>query len=799
MECEITKMIRVYGIVQGVGFRPTVSRHAMARGIRGSVSNKGPYVEIFAQGRQQDVDGFIGDIENRPPKRAAILKLLVEPVEEPEEFTQFDIIESEKTKGEIFVSPDIAICDECKEEMFDPKNRRYLHPFINCTCCGPRLTILDSLPYDRERTSMKEFPMCPSCADESHNPDTRRYDAQPVCCNDCGPEVYLIGREERGREAITYTRKTIASGGIVAIKGIGGFHLCCDATSEGAVQRLRKLKRRPVKPFAVMAQDLETVKEVCQVSEEQEKILTGHQKPILLLDKLINQPNKQETEGKLCESIAPGNPKVGVMLPYAPVQLLLFHYDDGIEMPKLLVMTSGNTSGAPICRDDHEAVEELSYLCDCILSHDRKIRIRADDSVMDFYKGEPYMIRRSRGYAPLPFMVSTPWKGQVIAAGGELKNTFCIGVDNRFYPSPYVGDLEDLRTVKALKETIGRLETLLEVQPEVVVCDLHPKYNSTVVAEELGLPVLKVQHHYAHILSCMAENDCEEKVIGVSFDGTGYGTDGTIWGGEILMADHQGFTRIGSIEPFVQVGGDVSAKEGWRIAVSLIWQNTGNMEKTLDTVQKLGLCTEQEAKVLVTMAQRKLNAVTSTSAGRLFDGVSAILGIRRASTFEGEASTALEFAAEAWRAQEIQKKNVDIRVKSLKMWMTEKKDIPENPGTSASSTEERKFVLNTGDIVAHLVQEKLAGEDSGKLAYEFHRALAEQILAACEAAEQETGIKKVALSGGVFQNRLLLELVDDGLAERGFEVLKHSLIPPNDGGIALGQAAYGMAYVNRRK
>ena len=799
MECEITKMIRVYGIVQGVGFRPTVSRHAMARGIRGSVSNKGPYVEIFAQGRQQDVDGFIGDIENRPPKRAAILKLLVEPVEEPEEFTQFDIIESEKTKGEIFVSPDIAICDECKEEMFDPKNRRYLHPFINCTCCGPRLTILDSLPYDRERTSMKEFPMCPSCADEYHNSDTRRYDAQPVCCNDCGPEVYLIGREERGREAITYTRKTIASGGIVAIKGIGGFHLCCDATSEGAVQRLRKLKRRPVKPFAVMAQDLETVKEVCQVSEEQEKILTGHQKPILLLDKLINQPNKQETEGKLCESIAPGNPKVGVMLPYAPVQLLLFHYDDGIEMPKLLVMTSGNTSGAPICRDDHEAVEELSYLCDCILSHDRKIRIRADDSVMDFYKGEPYMIRRSRGYAPLPFMVSTPWKGQVIAAGGELKNTFCIGVDSRFYPSPYVGDLEDLRTVKALKETIGRLETLLEVQPEVVVCDLHPKYNSTVVAEELGLPVLKVQHHYAHILSCMAENDCEEKVIGVSFDGTGYGTDGTIWGGEILMADHQGFTRIGSIEPFVQVGGDVSAKEGWRIAVSLIWQNTGNMEKTLDTVQKLGLCTEQEAKVLVTMAQRKLNAVTSTSAGRLFDGVSAILGIRRASTFEGEASTALEFAAEAWRAQEIQKKNVDIRVKSLKMWMTEKKDIPENPGTSASSTEERKFVLNTGDIVAHLVQEKLAGEDSGKLAYEFHRALAEQILAACEAAEQETGIKKVALSGGVFQNRLLLELVDDGLAERGFEVLKHSLIPPNDGGIALGQAAYGMAYVNRRK
>ena len=788
MSEEITRQIRVYGIVQGVGFRPTVSRHAATRGIRGNVCNKGPYVEIYAQGSEEAVRGFISDIQNRPPKRAAILKVNVENVEHPEAYTQFDIIESEKTKGEIFVSPDIAICDECKAEMFDPENRRYLHPFINCTCCGPRLTILDSLPYDRERTSMKEFPMCPSCADEYHNPDTRRYDAQPVCCNDCGPEVYLAGRKERGREAITYTRKIIASGGIVAIKGIGGFHLCCDATSEEAVQRLRQRKRRPVKPFAVMAKDLEAVRKECEVSAEQSKILDGHQKPIMLLDK------KKEAE-ILCPSVAPGNPKVGVMLPYAPVQLLLFTYDDGIEMPEFLVMTSGNTSGAPICRDDQEAEAELSGFCDCMLSHDRKIRIRADDSVMDFYEDKPYMIRRSRGYAPLPFMVSTPYQGQVLAIGGELKNSFCIGVDNRFYPSPYVGDLEDLRTVKALKETIGRLETLLEVQPEVVVCDLHPKYNSTVVAEELGLPVLRVQHHYAHILSCMAENDCEEKVIGVSFDGTGYGTDGTIWGGELLVADCQGFTRLGSIEPFVQVGGDISAKEGWRIAVSLIWQKTGNLEKTLDTVRKLGLCTDQEAKVLVTMAQRKINAVTSTSAGRLFDGVSAILGIRRASTFEGEASTALEFAAEAWRKQrEMQKKNPE---ENLKIRMSEKEDIPESTGISEASEDERKFILNTGEIVAYLVRARLAGEDPGKLAYGFHRALADKILAACEEAERQTGIRKVALSGGVFQNRLLLELVDDGLTEMGFKVLKHSLIPPNDGGIALGQAVYGMAYVQR--
>ena len=449
MKNEVTKQIRVYGIVQGVGFRPTVSRHAATHQIRGSVSNKGPYVEIFAQGPEEAVDGFISDIENKPPKRAAILKMNIEPVEEAEDFTEFAIIESEKTKGEIFVSPDIAICDECKEEMFDPKNRRYLHPFINCTCCGPRLTILDALPYDRERTSMKEFPMCPDCAKEYYDPATRRYDAQPVCCNECGPEVYLIGREERGRDAIIYTRRTIAEGGIVAIKGIGGFHLCCDATNEEAVKRLRELKKRPAKPFAVMAKDLESVKRECLVSEEQEKILTGHQKPILLLDK------KEDGEETLCESIAPGNPKVGVMLPYAPVQLLLFTYDDGIRMPSFLVMTSGNTSGAPICREDKEAIQELSRLCDCMLSHNRKIRIRADDSVMDFYKNEPYMIRRSRGYAPLPTMVQMSWKGQVLATGGELKNTFCIGVDGRFYPSPYVGDLEDLRTVEALKETIG--------------------------------------------------------------------------------------------------------------------------------------------------------------------------------------------------------------------------------------------------------------------------------------------------------------------------------------------------------
>lgn len=770
---EVTKRIRVYGIVQGVGFRPTVSRHAVSNGIHGNVCNKGPYVEIYAQGSGAQVDGFLKDLEERPPKRAAILKINTEdiPAENAPQFGAFDIIESEKTKGEIFVSPDIAICDECKEEMYNSKDRRYLHPFINCTCCGPRMTILDSLPYDRERTSMKEFPMCPDCAEEYDDPKTRRYDAQPVCCNACGPEVYLIGRGERGRDAITYTRKVIHDGGIVAIKGIGGFHLCCDATNEETVSRLRMLKHRPAKPFAVMAKDETVVKRECIVTPEQEQILTGHQKPILLLDR---RSNGGQTE-KLAPSVAPGNPKVGVMLPYAPVQLLLFQYDDGIEMPDLLVMTSGNTSGAPICRDDEEAITELSHLCDAILSHNRKIRIRADDTVMDFYKNEPYMIRRSRGYAPLPFMTSTDWKGQVLAVGGELKNTFCIGVDSRFYPSPYVGDLEDLRTVKALQETIHRFQTLLEVEPQVVVCDLHPKYNSTVVAENLGFPMLQVQHHYAHVLSCMTENDCQEPVIGVSFDGTGYGTDGTIWGGEILLADYQDFTRFGSITPFLQIGGDASAKEGWRIAVSMIYGYTKNREKAWDIIEKLGLCSEQESKVQFTMADRKINAVMSTSAGRLFDAVSAILGIRRQSSFEGEASTALQFAAE-----EFEQKG---KLNGNEIW--------DNVQPVISELEER-CLLNTEALVKQIVEAKLQGTDSGALAYLFHQTLAEQIVVACIEARKSSGRNKTALSGGVFQNRLLLHLTEERLGQEGFEVLRHHMIPPNDGGIAIGQAAYGM-------
>ncbi len=771
MEGVITRRIRVYGIVQGVGFRPTVSRHAMENKITGTVANCGPYVEIYAQGSHKDVDNFCEALEHRPPKRAVILKVDQMDVEGEKLFSGFSIIESEKTSGEIFISPDIAICEDCKRELYDPKDRRYLHPFINCTSCGPRLTILDALPYDRERTSMKIFPMCPKCAEEYRNSSTRRYDAQPVCCNDCGPEVYLLGRHEKGREAIIEARRIIRRGGIVAIKGIGGFHLCCDATNEEAVNLLRQRKKRPMKPFAVMMRNAEVVKKECSLETRQEDILTGHQKPILLLERKVN--------GSLCEAVAPDNPRIGVMLPYAPIQLLLFDYDDGEKMPECLVMTSGNISGAPICRDDAEAEKELGHLADCILSHNRKIRIRSDDSVMDFFQGKPYMVRRSRGYAPLPVILTKDYKGTVLAMGGELKNSFCISVNNLNYLSPYVGDLQDLRTVQALKETIGRFENLLEAEPEVVVCDLHPSYNSVALAKEMKLPLIQVQHHYAHILSCMAENDCYHPVIGASFDGTGYGEDGTIWGGEILICDENGFERAGSIKPFIQIGGDASAREGWRIAVSMLSSLIEDQDEALKIIRELDLCDEQTAKVLLAMKKRKVNAVFSTSAGRLFDGVSALLGIRKASTFEGEASTALQYRAEKW--------------------MAENKNAGEVCAEEPDRDEAGFFILKTDDLVKWIIQEQIKGGNPDYLAYVFHCRLASQIAGAVIETKKKTGIHTAALSGGVFQNKLLLKMTVKHLEENDMEVLIHHLIPPNDGGIALGQAVYGMQQLQKRK
>lgn len=787
-----------------------MSRLADRYGISGSVCNKGSYVEIIARADESVIGDFVHAIEAEAPERSAIVKVKVMDypldIEAP---SGFEIALSKHEDGQIFVSPDIATCPDCARELFDKNNRRYLHPFINCTQCGPRLTILDSMPYDRVKTSMASFPMCEACSVEYTDMDSRRYHAQPVCCNDCGPELYtLVGRasesdvqgmgtdSERpegayGAAALLETRAVIRSGGIAAIKGIGGFHLCCDAGSEAAVQRLRQLKARPMKPFAVMMRDLEVVGRECRLEPEMEPLLTGPQKPIILIPRRHDSAESAELDSNIQEeiktnsqirhrlriaaSVAPDNPNLGVMLPYTPVHMLLFDYPDDEPISDVLVMTSGNPSGAPICMNDEEALKYLSPMCDIILSNSRDIRIRADDTVMAFYRSKPYMIRRSRGYSPLPIVAKRESSYAVLGIGGELKNAFCLGDKGLFYPSPYIGDMADMRSVRALEAATTRMERLLEIHPDIIVGDMHPGYNTSemarVIAEREGVPVMEVQHHHAHMVSCMAENEYEGTALGVTFDGTGYGPDGTIWGGEFLLGDESGYERVGSIAPFIHAGGDIASREGWRIAYSMISTALGS-EAANRIGETLGLGDEKGRQSIDFMLGNNINTVKSTSAGRLFDAVSAVLGIKSASTFEGEASMALQFAAERAEAQGISLAPYEGRLMNI---------------------DEEQFELCTDTLLMELAARSLADQDTDQLAYFFHKALADMIVIACCYQRTRCEVNVVALSGGVFQNLLLLRLVDDGLEREGFKVLKHGVVPTNDGGIALGQAAAGIA------
>lgn len=749
--------IRVFGVVQGVGFRPFVHNLAKKYGLDGSVCNKGPFVDIEIQGGEQKLAAFLRSLKSEAPARSIIRGIETKEVP-PTRYGGFSILQSENNDGEVFPSPDIGICDDCKRELFDKNDRRYLHPFINCTACGPRLTILDEMPYDRARTSMGRFKMCEICEKEYTSPENRRYHAQPVCCNDCGPQLEIIGKTSRsyaGMDPIVAVRKVIRNGGIAAVKGIGGFHLCCDAKNAKAVSRLRALKGRPAKPFAVMVRDLETARRECVVDKIAEEQLDSPEKPILLLEK--------RAEGLICEQTAPENPNLGLMLPYAPIQLLIFNYPDGEDFTDCLVMTSGNRGGEPICKDGEEAVETLSELCDIILSNNREIRMRADDSVMSLYGVAPYMLRRSRGYAPLPVTFVKNGSRDVFAVGGELKNAFCLSRGDKLYLSAHIGDLSGVNSVETLDDTYKRFKKLLRIEPQLLVCDLHPRYNSTAYAkmlsQEQGLPIIQVQHHYAHIAACMAENHLDGEVIGVAFDGTGYGTDGTIWGGEFLRASYEGFERLSSIAPFAFAGGDIAAREGWRPAIGQLAAACG-FEKAEEIAKALSLCTKEQFAAQEGLIKSGFNCVTSTSVGRLFDAASAVLGFKRVSTYEGEAALALQTAAERYLAE---------------------------GGNDCSLPE-----TNTNDIIKALAIRTLDGENPQKLAYAFHAALAKVVLRGCEECRRRTGLSRVALSGGVFANRLLLQLCEKNLTSAGFEVFRHCLIPCNDGGIALGQAAIAL-------
>ena len=731
--------IKIFGIVQGVGFRPFVKNLADAHNIFGTVANKGSYVEINACGAQNDLNNFINDLKIKNPPRSAILKVDVNYLPD-KSFFDFKIIESVHESGDIFVSPDISICEDCKRELFDKNNRRYLHPFINCTACGARLTIMENMPYDRERTSMSDFPMCKACENEYFDKNSRRFDAQPICCNDCGCEVYILNKNLRGHDAIKFARKILVNGGILALKGIGGFHLACDARNFNAVKRLRNSKTRPTKPFAVMFRDINAVQRECFLSNAEKSFLDSPQKPIVLLNK---------KSGLIAENVALNINKLGVMLPYTPLHLLIFDFpDEIIDFPDALIMTSGNPSGEPITIDDAAAITNFNF-CDAILSHNRRILLRADDSVMDFIENKPSMIRRSRGYAPLPIFFDSN-KKSVLAIGGELKNTFCLANNNLFYCSPYIGDCSNLQTIEVLEQSIARMSDLLEIKPEIIACDLHPRYQTTILAEklsaELKIPLIKVQHHYAHILSCLAENNCHETVIGVAFDGTGYGIDGKIWGGEFFICDERHFERVDSIKSFIQAGGDKSAREGWRIALNFI---------NLDLARELRLADDKNLRGVKFMLDKNINCVESTSVGRIFDAAAAILGICTISSYEGEAAMRLQALAER------SDKNFD------------------------------KKCFSTEEIILELIKRRfeLRKEDLARL---FHERLAEMTAEKILELSKRFGIKIVALSGGVFQNSLLTTILSEKLRFRGLKVLLHELIPANDGGISLGQAVHAL-------
>ncbi len=808
---KVQHRIKIYGIVQGIGFRPFVKRLADECHIGGDVRNRGAYVEIHAAGNDQDVRVFEERIRQEAPPAAAFVRFDVQEISFMEN-DHFAILQSIQEAGPRFVSPDLAICSDCEQEMQDVRNRRYLHPFINCTNCGPRLTIIEELPYDRIRTSMRDFPMCPRCKAEYQAPSNRRFHAQPICCRDDGPHLWTVAgcadvteaeeksgilqgmkaeAEPKGDQAtMRAVREVIRRGGIAAVKGIGGFHLVCDAKNDAAVRRLRRLKHRPAKPFALMMKDVKTARRYCSISPREEEILTGSAKPILLLE-------KREAVQDISASAAPEQPQLGVLLPYTPLHRLLFFAPEETKLPEVLIMTSGNGSGAPICRTNEEALRDLSPLCDVILLHNREIRMRADDSVMRLVDDRPFMIRLSRGYAPLPLTAGEREEAPLLAVGGELKNAFVLSRDGLYYPSAYIGNLGDERSLEALKMAVSGMERLLAIKPSAIVCDLHPAYTSSAFAKDYAkkheLRLLEVQHHFAHVRACTAEHDCwDEEVIGVAFDGTGFGTDRTIWGGEFLLAKPDSFVRVGSLEPFFLAGGDAAAKEGWRAAVDLL---RGIYGEDSPVFEHLRLCDKEKRSGILAMLRYHFNTIETTSAGRLFDAVAAILQLRQASSFEGEASCALEYAAERYERRQVGCISNGISIE-LNPWTQE--DEGQSAGMGYSR---RSFVISVRNILKAAVEAALTGEKAKaeEAAFAFHLYMAEAVAAGCNVCRKKSGIGKVALSGGVFQNRLLTRLCREALEREGFIVLTHSRIPANDGGIAFGQAAAAQQYIRAER
>ncbi len=741
----IRRRIRVSGIVQGVGFRPFVYGLAVDAGLAGFVGNDTDGVFIEVESEAATLDVFVATLDAKAPPAARIQR--VDSIDiQPTGDTSFRIVASHHAEtGTALVSPDLRTCDDCLRELHDPEDRRYRYPFINCTNCGPRFTITERTPYDRPNTTMRPFEMCDACSAEYRDPADRRFHAQPNACPECGPSVRAVPPAE---DPIADARRRIAEGEVVAIKGLGGFHLACDAASDPAVALLRERKGRVEKPFAVMVSDLQAARSISVVDADEARLLTSRERPIVLLAKRANTA--------VSELVAPGNGYLGVMLPYTPLHDLL------IEPGDVWVMTSGNLSEEPIVTQNDEAVERLGGLADSYLIHDRDIHVPCDDSVIRVLDGAEYPIRRSRGYAPFP--VPLPFESPpILATGGELKATFCLAAGHDGFMSQHIGDMENLETLDAFTHAVDHFVDLFRIEPEVIATDLHPEYLSTKWAERQSLPVVKVQHHHAHIASVMAEHGVRDSVIGFSFDGTGYGTDGTIWGGEVLVADYEGFERVGHLQATPLPGGDAAVKSPARMALSYLHTAGIPWNGELPPVSALP---ETERAVLTAQLDRGINTVPTTSMGRLFDAVSAIAGVRQSVTYEAQA--AIEFEALI--------------------------DYSEG-GTYPFAIIERDglLVIDPSPVLRSIANDVVAGEAAGVIAARFHRGVADMIVETAERVRRQTGLATVGLSGGVFQNVTLTHATRAALAERDFEVLLHRFVPPNDGGLALGQAVIAAA------
>ncbi|MFP3896521.1 MAG: carbamoyltransferase HypF [Anaerolineales bacterium] len=771
------RRIEIRGVVQGVGFRPFVYRLTHEHGILGWVCNTTWGVEMEVEGDPASLERFIEDLEGKAPPISRIESLSVEGMCR-HGFEDFRIRSSEAQQGAYqLISPDIATCDDCLEELFDPQDRRHRYPFINCTNCGPRFTIIRDVPYDRPQTTMAPFRMCPDCQQEYDDPLDRRFHAQPNACPVCGPQVTLKDSEGRslaeGDEAMTRTAALLREGQIVALKGLGGFQLACDATDEEAVVRLRERKRRPHKPFAVMVRDMSMAAEHGLTNEEARELLRSTAAPIVLVP--------WRGESILAKGVAPGFPDeipenrtLGLMLPYTPVHHILLR-DVGIP----LIMTSGNLSEEPIAQENGEALRRLGRIADYFLVHDRDIYSRYDDSVWFVPAGGPEPIRRARGYAPFP--IRLPFEGRpVLACGPELKNTFCLTRDRYAFLSQHIGDMQNLETLEHYEDTISLYRHLFRVDPEIYAVDMHPDYMATRYGLTQEGDHVAVQHHHAHLAACLADTEEEGPVIGVIWDGTGYGLDERIWGGEFLVGDARGFYRAAHLQYLPLPGGDEAIRRPYRLALAYLHTLLGDV----DLPATLKNIPPEERRTLRRMVERGVSVVHTSSAGRLFDAVSALLGVRQETSYEAQAAVELEMLADArGRAHEPYPYGTSP-IERVEHWGDISSPLPQG----------RR--LEIAPLLEAILADMAAGVAVGEIARRFHVTLAEMIADTCRHLRDVNGLSTVALSGGCFQNRLLLQLVIPRLEKENFRVLTHRQVPCNDGGVALGQAVIAHYYMN---